>query len=594
MAGRKVKVPLDDLRVVFSKYKDIFNVSIPPISNEVYDHIQQELRIQFNHEVSKAALQISAKRNKVLFFNSRGDCEDNRTQLHAVVEAPSDLTVSFEMSKYDYYEIAPIESHHLAQNKWTNEMQDHIFFKTDLECTFSFKNNYVPTDLKNNDITCTGSCTQCKASLFLTISPETADNSYKVTLILTNLKKGFRHDPRIKNKLTSHRVNLHKEKLKNIKALSVRNSTADEVMSMDNPKEPPTLPKLLNLRKYRHEARSALQFDKNIILSLYAMTCSPPYDSFIKKMSLVPFILYFWTTDQSIYYDDILEDKYKILSIDATGSLFKPIKPPEANDFLKHKNPKHVFLYAIVAYTLGASVPICYMCSDSHTTETIATWLSTWLNRRVLPNEIICDDSSALIAAITKTFLKTDLNNYLRQCFAIVEEKKCKIPACYIRLDKSHFLKKLYTQSCFDKTSETCKYFYINCIKLILQSRSYDEVKLIIKDVITLSLHEYISTDLDYTASKCEQALKRLSDQIKTYLRHTDEIEKNEREDSSEEIYFVTEDEESEQHGGPMSLIKYYDDIMNTELLYLQLIESTPMKNAFFFCRKLTTLLKDF
>jgi hypothetical protein len=580
MAGRKGKVPLNDLRVVFSKYKDFFNGSIPPISNEIYDHIQQNLRLEFNHEITKGALQMSAKRNQLFFFGPRENCGDDRGLLQTIGKPTSDLIISFEINKYEYYKIAPIESHHLVQNKWTNEIQDHIYFKTDLDCTFSFKNNYVPTDLVNDDIKCTGSCTQCKANLLLKISPRTVDDSYKVTLDLTNFKKDYIHDSRTKNKLTSNRVNFIKDKLKHEKPLKVRNLLADEMMRMYNTKEPSTLPKLKNLRKYRYESKSALQFDRNTILSLYSMACSPPYDNFIKKLSLVPFILYFWTIEQSIYYDDILQDKYKILSIDATGSLFKPIKPPEANDFLKYKKYKHVFLYAIVAYTSGPSVPICYMCSDSHTTETIATWLNTWLNRRVIPNEIICDDSSALIAAIIKTFLKTHWTDYLRQCFSIVEEKKGKVPACYIRLDKSHFLKKLYTQSCFNNTSEKCKYFYINCIKLIQQSRSYDTVKLIIKDIISISLHEYNSIDLDNTESKCVQAFKRLSTQLNTHLIDTDKI--NECEEVLENKDLVTEDEDVEQHGGLMPLIKYYDDILNTELLYLQLIETTQTKNDLF------------
>lgn len=66
-------------------------------------------------------------------------------------------------------------------------------------------------------------------------------------------------------------------------------------MTIDNPKKPTTFPKLPNLRKLRHEARSALQFDKNTILSLYAMAHCIPYDNFIRKISLVPFFTYFWT-----------------------------------------------------------------------------------------------------------------------------------------------------------------------------------------------------------------------------------------------------------------------------------------------------------
>lgn len=79
------------------------------------------------------------------------------------------------------------------------------------------------------------------------------------------------------------------------------------------------------------------------------------------------------------------------------------------------------------------------MASQSHTIETIATWLSTWAVNRSFPNEIICDDSAALLGALFRTFLNTDTNGYLAQAFSLLEGHIEQVPACYIRLDKSHF-----------------------------------------------------------------------------------------------------------------------------------------------------------
>lgn len=100
-------------------------------------------------------------------------------------------------------------------------------------------------------------------------------------------KKDHVHDLNVKNKLTSTRKQKIAEQLKYAKALKVRTLLADELMKIDNPKEPPTLPKLGNLRKIRHDIKRALQFDKNTKLSIHVMSQSSAFDTIIRKFSLV-------------------------------------------------------------------------------------------------------------------------------------------------------------------------------------------------------------------------------------------------------------------------------------------------------------------
>lgn len=584
MAGRKGSTPKEMLKNAICKYRDVFQESIPPISDNVYVCLQQELREQLNCNMSDKAIQICIKRHKDYFFNSDYGkfnlCEENE-------ETDSYYIVTFQMSLAEYSNIVPRSSiYRLLPNKWTNELQDQIFYKTDLVCTFAFKYSYIPTDSNVNNIKCSGRCTQCNAILSLSISPP-SENCVKVTCEITNYNKMFPHDSLRKNKLTSDRVTQFKEKLNHEKALKVQHTMADEVMTMDNPKQPNTFPSLPSLRKMRHQVRSALQFDKNTILSLYAMAHCIPYDTFIRKISLVPFFIYFWTNEQNEYYNECLKNTPKILSIDATGSLFQPIEPPASNDFLKHRTSKHIFLYAIVAYTsLNSSVPICYMASESHTMETIATWLTTWLSGKDLPNEIICDDSSALLGAITKVFLKTEFSDYINQCFDVLQGKSIQIPRCYVRMDKSHFIKKLYKQSCFDKTTEKSKFFYISCLKHLQQLSSYEEVKAMLKDLVTLSLHEFKYADLNFCQSKCDIALKNL--RLKILNQEKDETHTEIEIDMEVERVI----DEYDQENIPLH---FYEDLIQTEKLYLQLVEPSYEKNEYFlpeFTNTLKRLLK--
>lgn len=212
MAGRKGAIPLENLKHVICKYKYIFNTSIPPITHNIYICLQQELREQLNCNMNNKAIQICIKRHKNYFFDSDNiklsseSCQD---------DGENDfLNVTFEISHAEYLNIVPQNSiYRLVPNKWTNELQDQISFKTDIACTFSFKNSYVPADINFNDIKCVGTCTQCDATLSLSISPS-SQNWFKVTCKLRNYDVNFPHDPLTKNRLTSDRVNKIKEKLK--------------------------------------------------------------------------------------------------------------------------------------------------------------------------------------------------------------------------------------------------------------------------------------------------------------------------------------------------------------------------------------------
>lgn len=60
--------------------------------------------------------------------------------------------------------------------------------------------------------------------------------------VLDKYKPEFNHHSFVKNILTSNRVSRLKKKIQHNKALAVRASLASEVISVDDYKEPPTLP----------------------------------------------------------------------------------------------------------------------------------------------------------------------------------------------------------------------------------------------------------------------------------------------------------------------------------------------------------------
>lgn len=64
-------------------------------------------------------------------------------------------------------------------------------------------------------------------------------------------------------------------------------------------------------------------FHENPILSLAAMSETPPFDKCVKFVSAKPFCTFYWTNEQKTYYKKCQKElNYIRVSIDATGSIF--------------------------------------------------------------------------------------------------------------------------------------------------------------------------------------------------------------------------------------------------------------------------------
>lgn len=101
-----------------------------------------------------------------------------------------------------------------------------------------------------------------------------------------------------------------------------------------------------------------------------------------------------------------------------------------------------IFLYEAVVSTEYGQLPVCQMISERQDTLTIATWLLQWLRCGVkIPNEVVCDYSTALLGAIIRAFCGLNMRTYVSQCFDVLVGK-CQIPPnCYVRIDVAHMMK---------------------------------------------------------------------------------------------------------------------------------------------------------
>lgn len=136
----------------------------------------------------------------------------------------SNLEIRFQMDIFDYKQIVQqfFKNHRLLKSCWTNMIQDQIWANTEIKCTIAFKDNYVPANLRLNNMKCklANGNWQFGTKFSINISPIT-NNSIHVTCLLTEYKKDFVHNLSVKNKLTSARKETLAEKLKYNKALNV-------------------------------------------------------------------------------------------------------------------------------------------------------------------------------------------------------------------------------------------------------------------------------------------------------------------------------------------------------------------------------------
>jgi len=118
--------------------------------------------------------------------------------------------------------------------------------------------------------------------------------------------------------------------------------------------------------------------------------------------------------------------------------------------------------------------------------------LAVWMSSRIrLPNEVVCDYSRALLAAISRSFCKIGLNDYVNYVFKVLIGIESKIPATYIRLDVAHMVKIFCRIKCLTGVkNKYLKEFYVQRFRLLMTSEDIKAFEKILEAVLTVMLSE--------------------------------------------------------------------------------------------------------
>lgn len=426
--------------------------------------------------MSEKGLLLSVKKNFNYFFDVKDD-DDNGTCISSSEtqnekqSASKSVKFEFMIDLYAWQQIQPISKqvkvtqnakavtknkYRLPKHMWAHLLREKIWKAMKTPCSWIFQYYTIKNKYR---IICKGMCKQCKASINVVISWP-VDKIARCVCSMTNTDASFVHVPDKKIKLSPpQRVHMSAE-LKHKYAIAYRNELANELMEPGDT-QPPHLPTVGCLRQIKSDEKQSSHNDKNLVLSLWIMNRVMPYKEAIKHISLYPFYIYYWTPIQEACCKKIKKVDKLILSVDATGSIFKEIGPN--NNML---SGKHIFLYVLIMKTQEneSSIPVSQMISESQTMDTIYQWLQAWSKFNPVPNEINLDDSSALIGAAIKAFTKHDSTAmYVEDSYKKLDDDRELSDTCYVRIDTSHFIKILFNLSCFKHTDIRVKMFYVKC-----------------------------------------------------------------------------------------------------------------------------------
>lgn len=372
--------------------------------------------------------------------------QDFRQNIHLSCKEWDKLGVQLKEYKERTYEV--------LEPGWCDKIYYTIYENLKLPCAFRFKNAKIDRT-GEPFLTIKGQCTECKIEIYLySLTEPTADGiDFHVSTLDT---RGLIHIK--KRQLRGDRRKQVAEELKGKSAYLWQREAAHKRMNFDDNK-PADLYSSEVLRKVIQETiekELGLKSGDNPIISLFKVAQSPEYAGSIREICLYkPFIMY-WLPEQIALYNLWLKnDKIGSISIDATGSITKPLPTADGSKSI-------IYLYQAVTNYNDKIFPLFQMISGKHDANTLYYWIREWLRSGAkIPKEVITDYSMALLIASSLAFNQRSLQNYLDECFHQIFSSSTYLERmCLLRIDIAHLIKMITRWPCFSKDQPYVKDFF--------------------------------------------------------------------------------------------------------------------------------------
>lgn len=502
--GRKVPDEVLDKRMAFyeSNINDIVvNGAMAPIKNAVFEELARICNSNVNTEF--LAAKKYAEKNDLFQKKSAisDDSDSNYTPFEGIGHGGEKHTINIS-GKNLFFDIEN------SKPKLISEFNDAlikiIFDSTRKPCAWSFGRIFT----QNGEIKLHAMCLNksCDATLVLYTENEQA----RMKLVIFNYDENVAHSK--KRYLTDALEKSKVEALLQIEtAMVARAKLANEYL-FENNEYAAHLCSQAALKQRKHRMLSKTYRHENSTIAVQMMKREPQFMHTIQDIGLDPFFVFFALPLQQEYLLECTRRKRVLLSIDATGISIKPPQNSSVYYNAKGEQYKKSFLYLICAVIDSKHVPVFQVVSQRHSHDFIAYMLH-YFKERVLngkfPNEVMMDDSSALLLANILTFTNAkNMTEYLNQCYAALFEQG-EPPKCYVRLDRAHFIKSLNDCKALNAVDKTKKKFYKRIMGYVMLCDDIEEVQMIIENVFILLKNEYLYNDRVVRAkNELEQLVK--------------------------------------------------------------------------------------
>lgn len=482
--ARKSKNIISAQIEVYKEYKGelLENGFVKPATRAIYTVLSGKLNM------TAKAINLSIVRNSELIFGEKYSNKKFEEKISAVDEKSEDfwssdswVTIKLNDAEQQMFQFAEKKysgrNRQILEKDWANNLSAIIIRETKTECCI----NFVRAEVISNELESNGYCAECLG----TINVKSFDNRRILKVKITEGSE--KHTFTRKRRLTHDRKRFFEEKLKTTYPSNVLNGLANEMPLMEH--ESRDIPSESALKSIRHKVLNNSMLDQNCINALRKMKYLPQFEGAIKEISTDPLRVIFWTRYQEMWYKNYAENEIPNISVDATGSIVTSANLLSALG-LDHIKLPHIFLYLIVAKTSeGVSVPVGQFLSADQRSIAISYFFQSWqLAFKKLPRVIVLDDSAALLKSCVISFTSCQSSkDYVHNCCMAINGNKDALPACYIRMDISHFVKNLRRLDVFKKIDKRIADFYLCCIGVIIQCESFEDIKNIVRNVLLLA-----------------------------------------------------------------------------------------------------------
>ncbi|KAF7990115.1 hypothetical protein HCN44_009104 [Aphidius gifuensis] len=171
------------------------------------------------------------------------------------------------------------------------------------------------------------------------------------------------------------------------------------------------------------------------------------------------------------------------MSIDGSGQIYQTLI---TNDGSKSV----LLLYQSVTKFRGQTLLVFQMVTEEHDAYTSQYTLRGFLRLGApSPDQVVTDDSEALLLATTLAFKDRRLEAYFETCFIQASSsEKISDNICIIRIDIAYLIHAVTKWACFSGVSPATEYFFVRCIGLLTSVQTILELRELCTHIFQMSL----------------------------------------------------------------------------------------------------------